>query len=225
MSPAPRPPNSPRPSHGGPRALVAAAPPSLVLDDADVRALGDGHALVRDGLLGADLARSARAEVLTLWQRGALTPAAVGRAHAREARPDIRSDLTAWLDPSPELPALAAVHALFAATLVVVNEAAWMGLGAFDLQVALYPGAGAAYLRHRDTFRDRPERRLTAIWYANPDWEPADGGLLRAYEPTGPRDIAPLADRLVLFRSDVLEHAVTPSHTQRVALTAWYRPL
>jgi SM-20-related protein len=193
------------------------------LTDDEVAALGDGAALVRDGVLGPDIARQARAEVLGLWQAGRLHPAAVGRGADRERRPEVRGDLTCWLDPATAPPALARVHALFDALRDTVNHAAWLGLRAFDLQVALYPGRGARYLRHRDTFRDRPERRLTAIWYANPDWIPADGGVLRAYEPAGTRAIAPLADRLVIFRSDALEHAVTPSQTQRIALTAWYR--
>ncbi|MEZ4265736.1 MAG: 2OG-Fe(II) oxygenase [Myxococcota bacterium] len=198
----------------------AFGPPLL---DAEVEALGDGLALVRDGVLGVDIARAARAEVLALWRAGSLKPAAVGRGAHRERRPEVRGDLTTWLDPASATPALASVHALFESLRDAVNHSAWLGLRAFDVQIALYPGRGARYLRHRDTFRGRAERRLTAIWYANPDWVPADGGALRAFEPAATRSIAPLADRLVLFRSDVLEHAVTPSHNQRIALTAWYR--
>lgn len=203
--------------------LGRSPPLAPTFDDAEIIALGDGAAVVRDGVLGPETARQARAEVLALWRAGHLRPAAVGRGAARSRRPEVRGDLTCWLDPALVTPALARVHALFDALRDAVNHAAWLGLRAYDVQVALYPGRRTRYLRHRDTFGGCADRRLTAIWYANPDWTPADGGALSAFEPAGTRSIAPLADRLVIFRSDALEHAVTPSHTQRVALTAWYR--
>ena len=37
-------------------------------------------------------------------------------------------------------------------------------------------------------------RRLTAIIYLNPDWQPGDGGELRLFRPYAPRDQPPLAD-------------------------------
>ncbi|MCB9788566.1 MAG: 2OG-Fe(II) oxygenase [Deltaproteobacteria bacterium] len=206
--------------HAQPSPRPALASP---LTEAEVQALGAGFAVIRDGLLGAELTRDVRSEVVALWRDGLLTPAAIGRGPGRARRPDVRGDVTCWLEPTPERPALARLHAFFTALGDEVNEAAWLGLRAFDVQVALYPGGGARYLRHRDTFRGRAERRLTAIWYANPGWCPSDGGALRVHEPGASRSIAPVADRLVLFRSDVLEHAVAPSRSQRVALTAWYR--
>lgn len=53
---------------------------------------------------------------------------------------------------------------------------------------------------------------MAAVYYPNPHWLPAHGGLLRCYPLSagGPVDIAPQMDRLVVFRADVLLHAVTP---------------
>jgi SM-20-related protein len=97
-----------------------------------------------------------------------------------------------------------------------------------EVQIARYPGGGAAYDRHRDAFAAppgaRPGRRVTAIYYANPAWTPEAGGLLRLHGNAGPVDVAPILDRLLVFLSERVEHEVLPAHAPRCAVTAWYRP-
>ncbi|HET9450694.1 MAG TPA: 2OG-Fe(II) oxygenase, partial [Aggregicoccus sp.] len=62
-----------------------------------------------------------------------------------------------------------------------------------------------------------------AIWYANPDWAPAHGGVLRLYpEGEAPVDVEPVLDRLVVFLSERVEHEVLPVSAPRLALTAWF---
>jgi hypothetical protein len=94
--------------------------------------------------------------------------------------------------------------------------------GQFDcqrmtFQVARYAD-GARYVRHSDVGPQTPDRRLTFILYLNPDWKEEDGGELRLYLPIGKThasaqgsqsytnacDVAPLMNRLVMFRSEVL---------------------
>ena len=65
-------------------------------------------------------------------------------------------------------------------------------------------------------------RRLTAIYYLNPGWQPARGGELALYTPAGTRIVAPVLDRLVVFIADEVEHEVMPSLHERWAITAWY---
>ena len=55
------------------------------------------------------------------------------------------------------------------------------------------------------------------------------GGELRLFAPFAPKgvpplcDVAPLADRLVLFYADYrVPHEVLPAHGERLAITAWY---
>lgn len=101
--------------------------------------------------------------------------------------------------------------------------------------VACYPGGGARYVRHCDNSCDTGRgdrcngRRLTAIIYLNEEWTLLHGGELRLFAPYAPKDIpplcdiAPLADRLVLFFADYrVPHEVLPAHAERFAITAWY---
>ena len=63
---------------------------------------------------------------------------------------------------------------------------------------------------------------MTAIYYANPDWRPEHGGQLRLYLDSGPQEVEPTLDRLVVFLSEQLDHEVLPAHAPRLALTAWF---
>ena len=99
------------------------------------------------------------------------------------------------------------------------------------------PCNGSRYVRHTDDAREQT-RRLTCIFYVNPDWEEADGGQLCLYlghlgrvsliGETAPRPptietITPLANRLVLFWSDArVPHEVLPAFKARYAVSVWY---
>jgi SM-20-related protein len=167
----------------------------------EVLALGERGVFVRDGFAGPEAALAMRERV----RRLPLRPATVGR----EQRDGIRGDQLAWLDDDGR----------FESLRQALNQSAWLGLDRFDLQAARYH-AGAAYPRHRDAFRGGPSRRVTAIWYLNPEW--SGGGELRLHLDEGPLDVAPLLDRLVVFLSEKLEHEVLPSAAERWAVTAWY---
>jgi hypothetical protein len=97
---------------------------------------------------------------------------------------------------------------------------------------------GARYVRHSDVGPQTADRRLTCIYYLNPNWQRQDGGELRLYLPSGsgragsgkvqyfdPCDVAPRMDRLIIFRSEI-EHEVLPSMASRLALSGWiYSPV
>ena len=113
--------------------------------------------------------------------------------------------------------------ALFERLRLEANHEAWLGLDRLELQLGCYPGGGETYARHLDVFRgEGAARRLTAIYYLNEDWQPEDGGKLRLVLESGDRDIEPIADRLLVFMSAEVEHAVLPALAERWALTAWH---
>jgi SM-20-related protein len=171
-----------------------------VLRSEELSALGAEGVFVRDGFGGDEAAQAMLAHVKTL----PLRPAAVGR----ERQGGVRGDELAWLDDDGRFEALRRD----------LNDA-WLGLDRFELQVARYQ-VGAAYPRHWDAFRGGPSRRVTAIWYLNPEW--SGGGELRLHLDRGIRDIQPINDRLVVFLSEKLEHEVLPAASERWAVTAWY---
>jgi SM-20-related protein len=188
----------------------------------DVRALDTPGVLVRDGWLGRRAAEAVRDEVETLVRAGALRPAGVSRGAHHRIDPETRGDAIAWLAPGTAGPAVAGLFAAFGALREALNREAYLGLARTEFQLARYPGGGAGYRRHRDAFPGRSNRRVTALYYLNPAWRPEDGGQLRCHLDGGPLDMAPVADRLVCFLSERVEHEVLPAFAPRLAVTAWF---
>lgn len=123
-----------------------------------------------------------------------------------------------------------------------VDEALGFHSQRMSMMIARYPGGGAYYTRHRDALPEHapPRRRLTMVYYLNPEWSEDHGGCLRMYllqevakkvqgaAPMGPGrpgefflDVEPRMDRLLLFASEWLEHEVLPSYSERLAVTGW----
>lgn len=194
--------------------------PFAPLSDAELLALGAGDAVIRDNTFPEPFIRAAREEMVQLHAQGVLTPAHLGRE--RLSRPEIRGDETAWLSEAASGPALKSLWPYFAGICEEVNQAAWLGLQRWEVQVARY-GPGTRYRRHLDTFATRSARRLTVILYLNADWCPAHAGSLRIYpENSEPVDLAPIGGRLVLFRSEKLSHEVCTTAAERYTVTAWF---
>ena len=215
---------------------VARIAPPFVLTDADVHALGARGWFLRDDLLGRAAAMGVRDAIEALAEAGRLRPAGLGRGAARRVDEVVRSDTVAWVTPEDTPAEVAGLWASFLALRDALNREAYLGLDLMEVQAARYPGGASGYRRHRDAFAAlpgaRPSRRATAIYYANPDWRPADGGALRLHPDPGPDtgagtepvDVAPVLDRLLVFLSERVEHEVLPTRAPRRAITAWFRP-
>ncbi|DBA97947.1 TPA: hypothetical protein ACH3X3_012789 [Trebouxia sp. C0006] len=68
-------------------------------------------------------------------------------------------------------------------------------------------GKGGCFPLHYDSDEQVDGRRVTAIFYLNTDWQPSHGGQLQLFPfPDSPVEIAPIADRLVLFSSCRMLH-------------------
>jgi SM-20-related protein len=191
------------------------------LRDEEIEALGTQGFFVRDAFLGEEQARAVQAQAQARVASGGLRPAAIRRGADRSEDTAVRGDFITWLAPEPGT-ALGVLWEAFAALGEELSRSAYLGLGRFDVQLAHYPGGGTRYVRHRDAFPGQSNRRLTAIYYANPDWRPEHGGQLRLYREEAPLEVAPTLDTLVVFLSERLEHEVLPTHAPRLAVTAWY---
>ncbi|MCB9536750.1 MAG: 2OG-Fe(II) oxygenase [Myxococcales bacterium] len=201
---------------------VGCPPPVLPLSDLELRRLADEGWFTREGFLGEGLALEARAACVALAEADRLRAAGIRRGADHTVDRDLRGDEAAWLADHLGDPALRAVADQFEALRAVVNAGAWLGLTEVNLQVARYPGGGARYRRHLDAFPGAFNRVLTAIVYLNPGWQPDDGGRLALWTPGRPT-IDPVLDRLVVFLSERVPHAVEPAWAERWAITGWFR--
>jgi len=194
----------------------------IQLNDSELAALGERGFFVRDGVLGEDAARALHAELAALAVSGALRPAGVSRGAGYRRDAETRGDAIAWLEPAGPPDALEPLRGYLRGLRESLNHDAYLGLDRFEVQLAYYPGDGARYRRHRDAAPGRGSRRVTAIYYLNPDWRPEAGGLLRLHVPDGPVDVEPTLGRLVVFLSERVEHEVLPVAAPRLAVTAWF---
>jgi SM-20-related protein len=153
---------------------------------------------------------------------GEARPAGMSRGAGLRVDPIERGDALRWLRDADLEGPLAPLGDRFEALRSALAREACLPLARFEAQLAVYPGGGARYVRHRDAHRDGPARRLTAIYYLNRGWRPEHGGALRVHVDGAPLDVEPHLDRLVVFLSDHVEHEVLPAFARRLAITAWY---
>lgn len=167
--------------------------------------------LVLDGILGRSASVELRKEVIEARDLGKLTTSklAGGRDGSKltYTHTAVRGDLIGWFDgDEPALWTggafnryLQKIDTLVAQLAEHVSELSGISTRS-KAMVTCYPGNGSRYVRHCDNSCDtgRGERcngrRITAIIYLNPDWQHADGGELRLYEPYAPKGRPPLAD-------------------------------
>lgn len=146
--------------------------------------------------------------------------AGIGQQQQHQINQGIRGDYIQWLEKSSAPPPLLRYLAKVEELLTFLNRALFLSLKDYEIHLTVYP-VGSFYKRHLDQFREDDHRKLSIICYLNENWTEENGGQLRLYLPEGPRDILPVAGRLVCFRSDVLEHEVLPATRERRSLTGW----
>ena len=206
--------------------------------------LGDGLGVaVLDETMDGELLREARRELTALEDKGEVTasqdPCNVGARsvwlHFEEA---------AQVVP----PALQEVcERLLGLPDALLQASSLCGVSAPRLRVHPHIMAatyrkGAEYHCHKDSYSGTDNQRMvTVLLYLNEDWVPGDGGELRLFEAKphvsdgslglqreaasapgeGFVDVAPLAGRIVMFRSRDVWHAVREPREQRWAMTLW----
>lgn len=174
-------------------------------------------------MLGDDVARGVFDAALEARDAGRLRRPGIGDRGTRH--PEIRSDDAMWVDPESADSRLRPVLDLFEQVAQCLRRDAYLGVRGFETQLAVY-STGAHYQRHRDALARSSRRIATAIYYANVDWEPGHGGELEVWNTHDSSLVPPIADRLVVFLAEQLEHAVRKVEVgPRVAMTAWYRTL
>ncbi len=151
--------------------------------------------------------------------------AGIGSSANRIIATSVRGDYVYWLDRKRDLPVQPFFN-LSDELIVKLNRYCFLSLSGAEFHLAHYP-AGSFYHRHLDQFRERSNRMISVIIYLNENWTKDDAGELRMYCTNGEeRLVEPVANRCVIFRSDVLEHEVLLTHASRYSLTGWllYQP-
>ena len=191
-----------------------------------------------DSSVSADLAENgisirdrfaSLAEVLELREcarareaRGDFAPARIGRQGAERRHDHIRGDFTCWLS-QPLLPAERVLMRRMEELRLQLNRDAFLGLFELELHYARYP-AGAAYSRHVDQPLGSTQRKLSLVLYLNPEWQSADGGVLRIHAADQRFvDVEPIAGRMVCFLTPGREHEVLQAQRERLSISGWFR--
>src|SRR5579884_3930469 len=104
-----------------------------MLDEDEVRALGERGFFVRDRFIAAEVIARARAEIAEL----PLRPAGTSREAVLDAGE--RGDRIAWLDVATAPPGLAELCARFDELRGALTREAWLPVVRYDIQAAHYP--------------------------------------------------------------------------------------
>jgi len=193
--------------------------------------LTHGYAVI-DGAYGQAVATQIHASIATLHAQRRLRAGRLQHGAKQTSDTSVRSDKITFITPamgkaqgvSPTLGAYMQQADELRARLGTARMRSLVRgpLEGCTFMCAVYPGAGARYVKHRDALPYSAGRKLTIIYYVNQEWRPEHGGCLRIW-PTAerpPLDVAPRSDRLVIFVSS-LEHEVMPAWQPRYALTTW----
>lgn len=161
-------------------------------------------------------------ELLALWSDGEFFKAGIGKGIEFQKKAEIRSDYIHWLSDSGDTP----LQKMYLRSIEDISQLFrrnfFLPIRYFETHFAVFP-EGSFYNRHLDQFRETSTRLVTVILYLNKNWQVADGGQLRIYTGDESQDIEPLFGRLLLFRSDLIEHAVLKTNKPRYSITGWLR--
>lgn len=177
--------------------------------------------IILDGALPQHLTQ-ALVDLIAVKANG-LRRAGIGRDGGYQLNDAVRGDAIQWLEPGD-----AAVTEFLSAMDTLrqaLNGRLYLGLSDYEAHFARYT-PGAFYKKHRDAFRGKPGRKVSSVFYLNPDWDLAAGGELVLYDEAGEQElvrVAPECGRLVLFLSEDFPHEVLPARHQRQSIAGWFR--
>lgn len=146
--------------------------------------------------------------------------AGIGNKQSLQIQEAIRGDYIKWLDRNNSPEAIRVYLQRLEELIQYLNRSLFLSLKDFEVHMTVYP-VGSFYKRHLDQFRKDDHRKLSVILYLNYQWEGEHGGQLRMYLSDQTKDFLPVAGRLVIFRSDEIEHEVLPATRERLSITGW----
>lgn len=148
-----------------------------------------------------------------------LKKAGIGALQDFQVKAEVRGDFIYWLEEDRDIQ--------FKPFFTMMDELkqkllryCYLSLSGSEFHIAKYP-AGSFYHRHLDQFSERSNRQITVLVYLNKNWKKGDGGELVIHKEGNEIIVEPVAKRLLLFKSDLIEHEVLTTHVPRYSLTGW----
>lgn len=148
-----------------------------------------------------------------------LRKAGIGASQDFQVKAEIRGDFIYWLEPERDY-ALSPFFGMMEELTLNLKRFCYLSLSGSEFHIAKYP-SGSYYHRHLDQFQERSNRQITVLIYLNKNWKQGDGGELVIYKEGRQIKVEPVAKRLLLFKSDVIEHEVLTTNVPRYSLTGW----
>lgn len=148
-----------------------------------------------------------------------LKKAGIGSSGEFQLNASVRGDFIHWLERERDSE-LEPFFGLMDELIESLKRYCFMSLSGSEFHIAKYP-EGSHYDRHLDQFNERSNRQITVLIYLNQNWKNGDGGELKIYKAGEEILVEPIAKRLLLFKSDVVEHEVLTTNVPRYSLTGW----
>ncbi|MDR9417643.1 2OG-Fe(II) oxygenase [Gracilimonas sp.] len=148
-----------------------------------------------------------------------LKKAGIGTQKDFQVKAEIRGDFIYWLDKDRDT-ALSPFFQLMDELTQKLKQFCYLSLSGSEFHIAKYP-VGSYYNRHLDQFSESTNRQITVLIYLNKNWQKGDGGELVIYKDGQEIMVEPVAKRLLLFKSAVIEHEVLTTNIPRYSLTGW----
>ncbi len=148
-----------------------------------------------------------------------LKKAGIGASGEFQIKSSTRGDFIYWLDEHRDTE-LKPVFDIISELTQKLKRYCFLSLSGSEFHIAKYP-EGSRYARHLDQFNERSNRQITVLIYLNENWKKGDGGELVIYKEDREIVVEPVAKRLLLFKSDVIEHEVLKTNVPRYSLTGW----
>jgi len=181
--------------------------------------LAEDDYVIVDDFLSDEIYRQIMTFFSDAEQNDRLKKAGIGSSGEFQIKSSIRGDFIYWLDEERD-DELTSFFELKRELLEKLRRFCFLSLSGSEFHIAKYP-EGSHYNRHLDQFNERSNRQITVLIYLNENWKKGDGGELVIYKDNEEILVEPVAKRLLLFKSDVIEHEVLKTNVPRYSLTGW----
>jgi SM-20-related protein len=177
-----------------------------------------------DDFLDATIYQELCNQAHDLYLQGVFKSAKIGQKIQAQRDEQIRGDTIYWIDDEESTStSLQAYLSKTQQVAQVLNHSLFLGLFEFETHFAIYQ-PGTYYKKHIDQFATTKDRKISFVYYLNPNWRDEMGGQLNLYTKQDEliRAISPEGNRFICFNSE-LPHEVALTHQTRYSITGWMK--